>query len=33
MDQSPLEMMTQVESLEKAQSKLETRIPEHKMFY
>ena len=33
MDQSLLEMTTQLESLEKAQSELETRIPRKKMFY
>jgi hypothetical protein len=33
MDRSPLEMMTQLESLEEAQSELEIRIPRKRMFY
>jgi hypothetical protein len=33
MDQSPLETMTQLESLEEAQLELEIRIPRHRMFY
>jgi hypothetical protein len=33
MDQSPLEMMIQLKSLEKAQSELGTRIARKKMFY
>jgi hypothetical protein len=33
MDQSPLEMMIQLKSLEKAQSELEIRISRKKMLY